>query len=460
MDEVASALDALAGEDLHVPPAEDLLDRTRGLVELVNRAQAELSRTVRVAENRQAFARDGATARSWLKGHCRLAGPAAAQVVRNGRVAERFPAVAAAHAAGAITTDAVSTIAAIGEPRAVALAAAQGIDLAETAAILARLAAAAPHVDLERAVRAFLERLDADGPEPDPTEQRSLTFTRRADGRLFLRGELDAVGGERFQAAIAALDQAHRPAGDTRSLAQRQADAAVQLADLHLGCGTLPLLRTVKPQVAVTVDLADLLDPTTGRGAARTGFGAVLSAARARWAACDADLTRIALGPNGEPLDLGRRPRCRGPRRAGEAWGAAGSFHSPAATPRTTGARSTTCSPGRSAARPAWTTPGCSANGTTPRSTTASASSGTPPAGGTPTGPTAPRSTSSGHPPTSPSSPAPAEACHREVVTSVSGPEQAPRRRLEPCPSPACAPLTRTARRSSTASASTWPPDG
>ncbi|MGY1618110.1 DUF222 domain-containing protein, partial [Geodermatophilus sp. SYSU D00691] len=202
-----------------------------------------------------------------------------------------------------------STIAAIGEPRAVALAAAQGIDLAETAAILARLAAAAPHTDLDKAVRAFLERLDTDGPEPDPTEQRSLTFTRRADGRLFFRGELDAVGGDRFQAAITALDQAHRPAGDERSLARRQADAAVQLADLHLGCGTLPLLRTVKPQVAVTVHLEDLLDPATGRGAARTGFGAVLSAARARWAACDADLTRIVLGPHGEPLDLGRTRR-------------------------------------------------------------------------------------------------------------------------------------------------------
>src|SRR3954468_23123460 len=44
------------------------------------------------------------------------------------------------------------------------------------------------------------------------------------------------------------------------------------------------------------------------------------------------------------------------------------------------------------AGRPTWRTPGCFANGTTPRSTTASASSATPPADGTPTAPTAPRS--------------------------------------------------------------------
>jgi hypothetical protein len=35
------------------------------------------------------------------------------------------------------------------------------------------------------------------------------------------------------------------------------------------------------------------------------GFGATISAARARWIACDAQLTRIVLGPGGRPLDHG-----------------------------------------------------------------------------------------------------------------------------------------------------------
>src|SRR5207237_5101272 len=126
-------------------------------------------------------------------------------------------------------------------------------------------------------------------------------------------GHLDAVGAEKLQAALESLGQADRPAGDQRSLAQRRADALVQLCDLHLGCGTLPLLRTVKPHVAVTVPLDDLMDPATGPAAAQAGFGAILSAARARWIACDADLTRIVLGPNGEPLDLGRTNRLAPP---------------------------------------------------------------------------------------------------------------------------------------------------
>jgi hypothetical protein len=246
------------------------------------------------------------------------------------------------------------------------------VDLAETAAILTTLAATAPHEDLKQAVHAVLEMLDTDGPEPDPTEQRTLTFIRHADGSMTGRFHFDAAGAEKVTASLESINQTHRPSGDERTVGQRQADAWVQIADIHLGCGTLPMLRGVKSHVAVNVDLDDLVDPSTGRGAAQAGFGATLSAARARWIACDADITRIVLGPNGEPLDLGRRPRCRGPRRACEAWGAAGSFDSPAATHRTGGPKSTTSSTGHSAARHHSPIPGCSANGTTPRSITAS----------------------------------------------------------------------------------------
>ncbi|WP_308196134.1 DUF222 domain-containing protein, partial [Blastococcus sp. KM273129] len=72
--------------------------------------------------------------------------------------------------------------------------------------------------------------------------------------------------------------------------------------------GTLPVLRTQKPHVVVRVDLEDLVDPAAGPGAATLGFGATISAARARWLACDGGITRIVLGPEGQPLDVGRTP--------------------------------------------------------------------------------------------------------------------------------------------------------
>jgi hypothetical protein len=55
--------------------------------------------------------------------------------------------------------------------------------------------------------------------------------------------------------------------------------------------------------------LEDLVDPATGRGTAEMGFGATISAARARWLACDGAVTRIVLGPDGVPLEHGRTVR-------------------------------------------------------------------------------------------------------------------------------------------------------
>jgi hypothetical protein len=91
--------------------------------------------------------------------------------------------------------------------------------------------------------------------------------------------------------------------------AQQLGDALVQLADNALASGNLPFLRTVKPHVVVTIPLADLVDPATVPGAASTGFGARISAARARWLACDGNITRIVIGPEGQPLDVGRTKR-------------------------------------------------------------------------------------------------------------------------------------------------------
>jgi hypothetical protein len=297
-------------DELQAMSGPALLDRTRDIVEAINRAQAELARTVRVADSKRAFAADGmTTAQSWLRGHCRLSGGAASQVVRNGRVLEQLPAAAEAHASGRITADQVAVIGRITEPRYVGLIEEQNGDLAGVTGVLTDFAATERHDDLVKLVHTFCDRLDADGPEPDPTDQRRLTYDKRADGRVFFRGELDALGGEKFLASLEAHVQADRPAGDTRSRSQQLADALVQWADNTLATGQAPTLRTVKPHVAVQVPLEDLLDPSTGKAAAETGFGAIISAARARWAACDADITRIVLDPDGVPLDHGRTQR-------------------------------------------------------------------------------------------------------------------------------------------------------
>jgi hypothetical protein len=287
-----------------------LLERTAALVAARNRLDAELARTVRTAELRQAAEHDGLkTMRSWLRTHTRLSAAAAGQLVRTGRALTHLPVLAAACAAGTVTADQLALAAPITTPGRLAAAAAQGVDLAAIDATLTGVASSQPHTHLAEAVQHYLNHLDPDGIEPDPTEGRSLTIATHTDGSISLRGELDAVGGQKLQTALEALAAAGRCAGDLRTRAQTLGDALVQLCDNSLAAGILPTLRTVKPHVVVRIDLDDLADPGTGPGAARTGFGPAISAARARWLGCDGGITRIVFGPDGVPLDLGREQR-------------------------------------------------------------------------------------------------------------------------------------------------------
>ncbi|MCZ2839879.1 HNH endonuclease signature motif containing protein [Modestobacter sp. VKM Ac-2985] len=310
MSELQSALDALVAEDLHGLTDGAVLDRTALLVQVVNRASAELTRTVRHAELTQTCEHDGLKSmRSWLIGHARLSQTEASRVVRSGRVLEHFPALAAGFAQGEITAAQVNVVAEKIGAGEVARAEEQGIDLTAFDQVWARVATESPHESLAAAVQAFENALDPDGPEPDPTEGRRLTIVKHADGSISLRADLDVVGGEKVQAAIESIVQADRPKGDERTRAQQNADGLVQLCENQLASGNLPVLRTVKPHVVVGVDLEDLVDPATGPGAGEMGFGATISAARARYLACDGSISRIVMGPDGTPLDLGRDHR-------------------------------------------------------------------------------------------------------------------------------------------------------
>ncbi|SFN83073.1 protein of unknown function [Geodermatophilus obscurus] len=285
----------------------DVLDDVAGLFAERNRIDAALARRVRAAELAQAPERDGQRSMAaWLRGHCRLSGAEASRVVTAGRALEHLPALAEAAEAGLVSAGQVAEAAKAVTPRRLAVAAAAGVDLAVIDAVFTGVASEQPHADLVAVVARYLLGLEPDGPEPDPTEGRSLTIVRHADGTVTFSGRLDPVGAEKFQTAVEAHVQADRPAGDERTRAQRQADALVQTCDNALSAGSVPVLRTVKPHVAVRIDIGDL---ATGEGTAQLGSGAVISAARARWLACDGGIARIVFGPDGVPLDVGREQR-------------------------------------------------------------------------------------------------------------------------------------------------------
>ena len=321
MSELASALDALAAEDLDALPPGEQLDRIRSLVAAQNRIAALLTHAVRKAELSSAVEHDGLKSiKSWLRTHVKLSDGAARRLVEGGRALEALPAVEQVFAAGAISAEAVTAIAPIAAPDRLTRAAEQEVDVAEVAAALAVLATQASHARLREAVGFYVRHLDPDGAEPDPTEGRSFTMSRLLGGTFTGTFVLDAVGGEKVATAIESIAAASRCAGDTRTAAQTRGDALVQLCDLALASGELPILRTVKPHAGVLIGIEDLVAPDAGPDAATTGMGAAISAARARWIACDSTVSRIVLGPDSVPMDTGRTHRVAPPhlRRAVE----------------------------------------------------------------------------------------------------------------------------------------------
>src|SRR6266540_795477 len=121
-------------------------------------------------------------------------------------------------------------------------------------------------------------------------ERRGLWLAATFDGMVDVKGLLDPEAGE---AAMAALAPLARPTGpdDDRSAAQRRADAFGELARGALQAGHLPDAGGLRPQLAVTADLASLLAQQGGVGGTG-GWGAVLGGETARRLACDAAVTR------------------------------------------------------------------------------------------------------------------------------------------------------------------------
>jgi hypothetical protein len=314
--ELQSALDALAADDLTVLVGPHLLERLEPLLQAQNRIAAEVLRTVRQCEVTGAAEHDGLkTMASWLRGHAHLSGAEASRMVWSGRALEHLPAVASAFAEGVITAGQGAVIALIAGDDERAAAEAQDVEPGAIDEALAAVAVAEPHEQLAQVVHLYRAALDPDGAEPDPTGGRRLSIAKHVDGSTSGRFDRDAVGGEELHAAVESIVQAARPHGDERTRARQNADALVQLADDALASGALPFLRTVKPHLIVTIDIEDMAGTSpTGPGAARTGFDVQISAARARWLARDATVSRMATSPDGLPLDVGREKRVVPPR--------------------------------------------------------------------------------------------------------------------------------------------------
>jgi hypothetical protein len=279
----------------------------------INRLSAVLTRSVTAGEARQVQQADGMVAmKAWLTGHCRLSGREAAALVRDGRRLAELPTLAAAYSAGEVTAAHVATVTTAVTPARVAVAAANGIDLATTDAVLTEAALALGPEDTAKAVRHWVAGIDPDGALDDAAGMtRVLRMAVSADGRIYLTGHMDAVGGETVHTALEALMNADRPTGDLRTHGERMGDALVQLARQALRSGQLPTVRGEVAQVRVSIDLMALCADRAAVGVAggELPFAGPITPETARRLACDAGVVRILTGPHGLPMDVGREQR-------------------------------------------------------------------------------------------------------------------------------------------------------
>jgi hypothetical protein len=295
LDRLAAAVEDLAAEDLARLTDAEAAQRVLVLRGLLDRLEGQWLRELAGVDGRSAAgAEQGVTAEStasWLRNRARLGPADAHQRVRVARALHRGPLTGTAqaladgeiaypHAAALVrgTQHLPSQTVAATEP--VLLEAARRLDPPRLRQVVAHLGEVAdPQAADERAQRHH--------------DRRGLWLAATFEGMLAVDGLLEAEAGETLLAALEPLARP-RSADDERSGAQRRADALAELARRALEGGRLPDSGGVRPQVAVTIDLASLLGHPGTLGA-DGGLLGPLPAETARRLACDAALTRVVV---------------------------------------------------------------------------------------------------------------------------------------------------------------------
>ncbi|ORL82811.1 HNH endonuclease signature motif containing protein [Prescottella equi] len=315
-------------EDVHTLP-EILLVQT-GLDICHAIEQLEALRAATVAEiDERAVSFDTLGFRSvkqWLAANTLLEVPAAARILALGRMLARQPEIADAFNSGDISAEHAALIGkfcetpprgmpneALGSCRKVLLDAASGPAATTTT------------------VRTCISRLERifesdELPPSEDTERNEFHASKTLNGRVAVKGDLDAVTGEMLLTALSALTKPRNPVDDPAEKltpARQRADAFAEILRRYLDSGDAPIEGGERPHLSLHVNAADLArsesahewtHPNEGsdlfgdKDIARMPHMGPLSIATARRLACDCHLTPIVMD-DGVPLNLGRASR-------------------------------------------------------------------------------------------------------------------------------------------------------
>jgi hypothetical protein len=121
-----------------------------------------------------------------------------------------------------------------------------------------------------------------------------------------MNGMFDPEGGTVVETALdAEMSQTARDPEDTRTRAQRRADALVEILRRYLDSSDRPVVGGERPHLTVVTDLGTL-ERRTG-APVELSSGGEISPESLRRIACDASVSRVITNGRSEPLDVGRR---------------------------------------------------------------------------------------------------------------------------------------------------------
>ena len=248
----------------------------------------------------------------WIRIHCHMTGPQAANYVAAGEHFDELPQTTLAMAEGKVGFGHMVMMARTTDALAISPTAKVFDEQRLLAKALDNTVGKFHHIC--RHLRHAADPKGYAATEADLVENRSLRMSSDDDGAVYLTGVFDPVGGAAIRSALEPL--AHRSgAGDDRSYDRRMADALVDVSMHALDNGLVPQNASQRTHLQVTASLETLLG-LDGAPAAELELSLPISAKAVERLACDCSVTRILLGSDSMVIDVGRARRViSGPAR-------------------------------------------------------------------------------------------------------------------------------------------------
>ena len=192
------------------------------------------------------------TAKAWLIAATLLTPAQSGRIVNVAAALRTQPEVEAAFAEGAMPLDLAAKILTFCEkpPKKMPAAA---LDAARAALIEAASGPGANRAKIDSVIAVLEHMFESDAPPAsEDTDRNSLHASVTLNGRMSVKGDLDAESGEMLLTALSALAKPkpeHDGTCDRRTAGQRNADAFTEILAQYLGSGVGPTEGGVKPHV-------------------------------------------------------------------------------------------------------------------------------------------------------------------------------------------------------------------